>query len=333
MLQSRRAAILFLLLATFFAANAAASLLDLPGEARRILVLGDSITYKGHYVVDLETWFLRHHPGPERVWLNLALPSENVSGLSEPGHAGGKFPRPDLHERLDRVLAAVRPDLVFACYGMNDGAFLPFNPAHLAAYQSGLEKLHARVTAAGARIVFITSPVYDERRGKLPAYAEVLTRQAAWLAGQAAAAGWLVLDLHTPMRAELERRRAVDPAWTFARDAVHPDDAGHRFIARTLLTALGANDLPPVLEPDAPDPDVPLRDLVQRRMTLRRDAWLASTGHLRPGLPAGSPLAEAERQAEEITAAIRATLQKTGSTAPAANPEFGAVSSEPGYRG
>jgi len=31
--------------------------------------------------------------------LNLGLPSETVSGLSEPNHAGGAFPRPDLHER------------------------------------------------------------------------------------------------------------------------------------------------------------------------------------------------------------------------------------------
>ena len=49
--------------------------------------------------------------------------------MSEEGHAGGKFPRPDLHERLDRALPKTKPDLVFACYGMNDGIYLPLDEA------------------------------------------------------------------------------------------------------------------------------------------------------------------------------------------------------------
>ena len=36
-----------------------------------------------------------------------------------------KIPRPDLHERLERVLTQTKPDLVFARYGMNDGIYLP----------------------------------------------------------------------------------------------------------------------------------------------------------------------------------------------------------------
>jgi lysophospholipase L1-like esterase len=284
--------------------------LDLVREARRVLFLGDSITFQGDYVVDTETWLLRHAPAAGRVCLNLGLASETVSGLSEPGHAGGKFPRPDLHERLDRVLAAVRPDLVFACYGMNDGAFLPFAPERLAAYRAGLQKLHTRATAAGARIVFLTSPVYDEKRGRMPAYADVLARQAEWLLAQRAA-GWTVIDLHGPMRAELDRRRAADPAFFFAKDAVHPDAAGHRFLARTLLAGLGAADLPPPLEPGAPDPDAALRQVVRQRHDLLRDAWLTATRHLRPGVPPGLPLPEAERRSAELTATIRAQLAET----------------------
>ena len=59
--------------------------------------------------------------------IDMALPSETVSGLSENGHAGGKFPRPDLLERLDQVLRISRPDVVIACYGMNCGIYQPFN--------------------------------------------------------------------------------------------------------------------------------------------------------------------------------------------------------------
>ena len=41
------------------------------------------------------------------------------------GHAGGAFPRPDLHERLHRVLEKTKPDLVFANSLLNkDGWFV-----------------------------------------------------------------------------------------------------------------------------------------------------------------------------------------------------------------
>ena len=94
--------------------------------AGRVLFLGDSITYSGQYVELIEAYFVTRFPKRQIEFLNLGLPSETVSGLSEPGHAGGAFPRPDLHERLARVLEKTKPDVVIACYGMNDGIYLPF---------------------------------------------------------------------------------------------------------------------------------------------------------------------------------------------------------------
>src|SRR4051812_9398569 len=92
---------------------------------QHILFLGDSITHSGQYADYFEVGVrLRGVPGPID-YLNLGLPSETVSGLSEAGHAGGRFPRPDLHERLQRTLEKTKPDLVFVCYGMNDGIYYP----------------------------------------------------------------------------------------------------------------------------------------------------------------------------------------------------------------
>ncbi len=95
---------------------------------RRLLVLGDSITYSR---VVTST---RSMPMCTSICLdnhieiiNIGLPSENLSGLTEPNHAGGAFPRPDLHERLARALAKIKPDMVVACYGMNDGMYYPFS--------------------------------------------------------------------------------------------------------------------------------------------------------------------------------------------------------------
>ena len=90
-------------------------------QIQRVLFLGNSITYSGQYVADIEAYYRLVHPTLEIEWINVGLPSETVSGLSEEGHADGAFPRPDLHERLERVLKQTQPDLVFANYGMNDG--------------------------------------------------------------------------------------------------------------------------------------------------------------------------------------------------------------------
>src|SRR5438128_1705444 len=111
----------------------------LPANVRRVLFLGDSITYAGTDVVLVETYFLTRYPGRTMEFINAGLPSETVSGLTEEGHAGGKFPRPDLHERLGRLLDQTRPELVVACYGMNDGIYLPLNEERFAKFREGME--------------------------------------------------------------------------------------------------------------------------------------------------------------------------------------------------
>ena len=70
---------------------------------RRVVFLGDSITYAGQYVAYLEAFLRLKDPEFVCEFLDFGLPSETVSGLTEPGLAGGQFPRPVLHERLSRV--------------------------------------------------------------------------------------------------------------------------------------------------------------------------------------------------------------------------------------
>src|SRR3954471_5593111 len=150
-------ALLFALLLPLSAARAEEFL----PKVTRIVVLGDSITYGGDYVDQFELFLRANFPERRFEVLDLGLPSETVSGLSEEGHAGGKFPRPDLHERLDRVLAKVKPDLVFACYGMNDGIYLPLADDRFDAFKKGMVKLHEKVEGAGAKIVHLTPAVFD----------------------------------------------------------------------------------------------------------------------------------------------------------------------------
>src|SRR5947207_1495161 len=75
-------------------ATPAKGLIDQVLKARRIVFLGDSITYGGEYVEFFEAYLRMVYPTFSGDLLDLGLPCETVSGLTEPGHAGGALPRP-----------------------------------------------------------------------------------------------------------------------------------------------------------------------------------------------------------------------------------------------
>ena len=60
---------------------------------KRVVYLGDSITQSGGYVTFSSYYLEKLHPRKDFDLLGLGLASETLSGLSEDGHAGGKFPR------------------------------------------------------------------------------------------------------------------------------------------------------------------------------------------------------------------------------------------------
>jgi lysophospholipase L1-like esterase len=304
---------LLLAVALHFVAPVSTAAADFLHGAKRVLFLGDSITYGGQYVDRFEMFLFTEYPGEKIEVINCGLPSETVSGLSEPGHANGKFPRPDLHERLGRVLEKVKPNLVFACYGMNDGIYLPLAEDRFATFQDGMRWLHKQVTATGARIVHLTPPVFDPTppEDRATSYDAVLARYAAWLLEQRKN-GWEVIDLHGPMSAALEAHRKQEPAFTYSRDHIHPNEEGHAVLGDALIAALdpqGFARFQKLMKSEwATSPagkDFIAR--VRKRGRLLTDAWLTETGHVRPGMAKGLPLAEAETQAAGLESQIRAT--------------------------
>jgi lysophospholipase L1-like esterase len=287
---------------------------DLVREAKRITLLGDSITQDGRWVADLVAWM--EEQGLTADVINVGLSSETVSGITEVGHAGGKFPRPDLFERLDRVLKVTRPDLVLAMYGMNCGNYQPLDDERFAKFKAGIERLHDAVEKTGATIIHLTPPVYDKRPDKPgPAgnadYDAVLAAYSDWLLARRAD-GWVVIDVHGPMKAALEARRKTDAAFTFTPDCIHPNDAGHWAICRAVLSGLGADtaatddDLPTKLAPFMPE--------VTTRMQLLRDAYREAAGHARPGTPTGLPIGEAEAEARRLSESLRSRRRQLRGT-------------------
>lgn len=264
----------------------------------RVAILGDSITYDGRWATRVESALRGTARFADAQIVNFGLGSETVSGLSEPGHAGDKFPRPCLHERLERILEAYQPNLVLACYGMNDGIYLPLDTAREKAYQDGALALKSAVEKRGGRIIFITPPLHhaDQPSDDPARYDTVLDHYGQWLVARRAD-GWQVLDIRPDLKKAVADAKRADPAFRYAPDGIHPAAEGHRFIAesicRQLWPLLGLPGSPESAEGDS------LAVLLKRNELLKL-AWLTKTRHIRPGIPTGLPLEQAETQAAKL---------------------------------
>jgi lysophospholipase L1-like esterase len=286
---------------------------------QRVLVLGDSITQDGRYVSILEYYLQRQSPAVACDLISIGLSSETMSGLTEPGHP---YPRPCVLERLERALTAVKPQIVIACYGMNDGIYHPSSPDRLAAFTTGLKQLINQVRTSGARLVLITPPCFDPRPlsdRTVPAeaaafgyphpyvgYDHVLAEFA--VAEQALAAPDVtVIDVHTAMAEALAQGTAANPAFIFSPDGVHPNDLGHLLMARVIAQGLGLKtpDMPLAAEWANLAAD-PLYSLVHERRALRSEAWLPYVGYTLGSANKSSSVKAAEQVAIRLAAEITA---------------------------
>jgi len=287
---------LLLVFLVLFSARASADKLE-----PRILFLGDSITYGGNWSVYVES-AIRAQKGLSRATIvNMSLSSETASGLSEPGHAGGAFPRPDVHERLGRVLAEFKPTLVIACYGINDAIYQPLDPRRQLAFQDGIIRLRLACVRAGAQVVLVTPPLYapDNRSKDAINYDGVMEAYGAWLVAQRAS-GWQVIDIHHALHQAVAAAKQSDPTFVYAKDNLHPGEQGHLFIAQAVWRSLA-----PMMrwKSETAFATGPKLAQLRDRSVILRDAWLTRTGHKRPGVKGGLPLAEAEALAGKILTA------------------------------
>ena len=264
---------------------------------KRIVVLGDSITQGGTYVSFMDYFLQKSRPQLRFEVYPLGLSSETLSGLSEAGHAGGKFPRPSLFERLGRTLEKMKPEVVFACYGINDGIYQPLEEARFKAFQTGVTKLLDQCQAAGVKQVYlVTPPIFDAttKPGEFN-YDSVMTAYAAWEV-QLKRPGLTVIDLHTAMRKARDARTEV-----FSRDRVHPGDDGHLLMARTILAGAGVTTLDITAKEAMADP---LFKAVDQLRKLRASKWMAYIGYSREKVVAPTPLGDADEQVAKLQAKV-----------------------------
>lgn len=287
----------------------------------RILFLGDSITEDGRYVSIIEYELLKKYPNVDLI--SIGLSSETVSGLTEPGHP---YPRPCVHDRLGRALEKIKPQTVFACYGMNDGIYHPQSDERFQAFKDGIQKLIDAVHAAGAKLILLTPPMFDAQlianktvgldaqqfgyASPYVGYNDVLKDYAEWLKSLKVA-GVQVVDLNGAMLAYTQRQRLENSEFALSSDGVHPQLTGHALMAQQVLRAISA----PIaeLDPAALAAHFEHDDLFQRiqsRRSMRSLAWLVDIGFSKPGDYPALPLAEAEGRAAKEKEAILAALKK-----------------------
>lgn len=287
---------------------------SLPPRNLRVLFLGDSITDNGLYIAYLDAYFRLRHPGLELSLIPLGVSSETASGLSEDRHP---FPRPRVHDRLDRALDCTGPDWVVCCYGMNDGIYHPLSKSRFEAFKEGMLTLTGRIKSTGAKAIVLTPPPFDALSFSFPAepkpdysylspyreYDRVLEAYARWvLSPELECDG--AIDVRTPLREDTGARRAQDPGYS-SGDGIHPNAAGHGVMAQTLLARLfgapegGIPDFP------AAEKEWPWFPLVLQRHRLLAAAWKEHVGHTHPvkaqdAVPLDTALTEARRLEGEI---------------------------------
>lgn len=219
-----------------------------PRHGDTILFVGDSITQAGHYVADVEAYILACRPNNYFRVVNVGKSSETVSGTSEPDHHP---PRPCIHDRFARDVAAFKPNIVVACYGMNDGNYFPWDEERFEKYKAGMTRFIDRVfkETPARSVVLLTPPPFEASNAppppadgmnfgyKHPArnYDGVLRTYSDWLVKQQSDRV-AVVDLHREMHLERRERSSSRRAeYSFSPDGVHPSTAGHWIMAQTLL--------------------------------------------------------------------------------------------------
>lgn len=229
-----------------------------------VLFIGDSITQAGDYITQVEAYLLTARPQEEFVIRNHGRSSETVAGTSEPDHPGR---RPWVLDRFTRDVASHKPNVLIACYGMNDGNYHPFDWYRFEKYQAGMRQLieRAEKEAKVRQLVLMTPPPFDASRRQVsdpdainygykfaaPNYDDALNVYSEWL--MALKTDELpVVDLHSAIGDAVRSRRLKKASFHVAPDAVHPNATGHWLIAAELLAELGEG--PPAqaiqLQPD-----------------------------------------------------------------------------------
>ena len=195
------------------------------------MFLGDSITAAG--------------AGPKgyismiREQLSAKHPDLAVECLGA-GISGNKVP--DLQKRVEKDVIAKQPTIVVIYIGINDvwhGEKDPARGTDPERFDGGLREVIGKITAAGARVVLCTPTVIGEKKegansldAKLDQYADISRKVAKELELP-------LCDLRKAFVTEIGANNPDNAErGVLTSDRVHLNEAGNRFVAKTMLATL-----------------------------------------------------------------------------------------------
>lgn len=199
----------------------------------RIVFFGDSITEAGvkpNGYVTLVRDSLRNRADADRF---------EVIGA---GVSGNRVP--DLQARIDRDVIERKPTLVVIYIGINDvwhwALFNKGTPKDQ--FRSGLVDLIRKINSVGAKVILCTPSVVGEKHnGGNPLDAQ-LDAYAAISRSVAAETGAQLLDLRRDFAEKLTVANANGiEKGVLTTDGVHLNDAGNRFVASEMISAIFAH--------------------------------------------------------------------------------------------
>lgn len=211
-------------------------------DGDRWAVVGDSITQGGTYYAWIYLYYATRFPE-----MNLSVLNAGISGDSSSGAL----------RRYEWDIQPKKATVATVMFGMNDvnrslygetpdtAENIEKRESSLTNYKHSIDELVRRLKADGARVVFLTPSIYEEKaelnvppltgvNGALGKCAEIMRLLAAEI-------GATVIDVHGPMT-ELDARLQVnDPKFTLTSpDRVHPWGPGHFTMAYFFLKGQNA---------------------------------------------------------------------------------------------
>jgi len=201
-------------------------------NGERICFVGDSITHKGMFINQIIAYYRQHFPEEHIEFYNCGIAGGNLGNTIK---------------IYDEDIAIYDPTHIVLMIGVNDSRRNHLNDpadgrydllsAAYEGYKNNLEILYNMTRERGIKLTLCTPVPYDEYgRYDSPAFRggyALIMGYAELIRAFAREKGLDLCDYHTEMT------KVMQTEILYAPDRVHPTEAGHLVMARTLLAAQG----------------------------------------------------------------------------------------------
>ena len=204
----------------------------------RVVVTGDSITEGMCYSRYIDLYLTACMPELEACVIHIGRSGATLGALSV---------------WTPLLLKPYKPDLVTACFGMNDGAYAASTPTLVKGYSGALKRAIEALKDTGAAVIIgspgaVDSYYFKDLRSphtpgeEAAVYNKTLGDLRDAARDAAAASQVRFADIHSPMLSIMKQAKAErGEAYALCPDGIHPCPNGHLIMAYAFLKAMGVD--------------------------------------------------------------------------------------------